>query len=129
MSRLLMVCNALSLLPRRVLMFWCHDTVLSHLTCASLTEDKYGVVQRDIPKILEAMLSFLSAIEEYQVEINALYVPPTPNHNITTKELQEKEDRRLEVEKAGDTLVFVADGNRTYSLLPLVIKLTYVLQD
>ncbi|TFY76297.1 hypothetical protein EWM64_g7713 [Hericium alpestre] len=44
---------------------------LSHLVCASLTEDRYGVVQRDIPRILEAMLSFLKAIEEYQAELAA----------------------------------------------------------
>ncbi|KAA1477952.1 hypothetical protein DENSPDRAFT_867789 [Dentipellis sp. KUC8613] len=43
---------------------------LSHLVCASLTEDRYGVVQRDIPRILEAMLSFLSAIEAYQAELH-----------------------------------------------------------
>ncbi|OBZ78331.1 hypothetical protein A0H81_01680 [Grifola frondosa] len=32
--------------------------VLCLLTCASLTEDRYGVVQRDIPRIIEAVLSF-----------------------------------------------------------------------
>ena len=36
-----------------------------------MTEDRYGVVQRDIPKILEAMVSLLSAIEEYQREIDS----------------------------------------------------------
>jgi Nucleoporin protein Ndc1-Nup len=29
--------------------------------CASLTEDRYGVVQRDIPRILEALLVFLTS--------------------------------------------------------------------
>lgn len=38
----------------------------------SLEEDSYGVVQRDIPRVLEAMLSFLSALEEYQTDLNAL---------------------------------------------------------
>ena len=33
-------------------LFW---AVLSHLVCASLSEDKYGVVQRDIPRVLEAL--------------------------------------------------------------------------
>lgn len=50
--------------------------VISHLTCASLTEDQYGVVQRDIPRILETFLSFLSAIEEYRVQVHSLDVPP-----------------------------------------------------
>jgi len=43
--------------------------VLSRLVCASLTEDRYGVVQRDIPRILEALLLFLTALEEAQKEI------------------------------------------------------------
>ncbi|KAJ7182968.1 nucleoporin protein Ndc1-Nup-domain-containing protein [Mycena crocata] len=38
--------------------------VLSHLTCASLTEDRFGVVQRDIPRVLEALCAFLGAVEE-----------------------------------------------------------------
>jgi nucleoporin NDC1 len=44
-------------------------TVLSHLTCASLKEDTYGVVQRDIPRILEAFVSFLEAAEAYRAEV------------------------------------------------------------
>jgi nucleoporin NDC1 len=39
-------------------------TVLTHLTCASLTEDRFGVVQRDIPRVLEALLAFLGAVED-----------------------------------------------------------------
>ncbi|KAJ7646827.1 nucleoporin protein Ndc1-Nup-domain-containing protein [Roridomyces roridus] len=40
--------------------------VLSHLTCASLAEDRFGVVQRDIPRVIEALLEFLGAVEEAQ---------------------------------------------------------------
>ncbi|CDZ97333.1 Nucleoporin protein Ndc1-Nup [Phaffia rhodozyma] len=36
---------------------------LSALTAASLTEDPYGQVQRDIPRTLEAFTSYLSALE------------------------------------------------------------------
>jgi len=43
--------------------------VLSRLVCMSLTEDRYGVVQRDIPRILEALLAFLTALEDAQKEI------------------------------------------------------------
>ncbi|KII85644.1 hypothetical protein PLICRDRAFT_178687 [Plicaturopsis crispa FD-325 SS-3] len=43
--------------------------VLAQLTCASLEEDRYGVVQRDIPRILEAFLKFLDALEQYQLEL------------------------------------------------------------
>ena len=45
--------------------------MLSRLVCASLTEDRYGVVQRDIPRILEALLLFLTALEEAQKDITA----------------------------------------------------------
>jgi Nucleoporin protein Ndc1-Nup len=34
-----------------------------------LTEDRYGIVQRDIPRILEALLAFLTALEDAQREI------------------------------------------------------------
>ncbi|KAK7033262.1 hypothetical protein R3P38DRAFT_3265211 [Favolaschia claudopus] len=43
--------------------------VLTHLTCASLTEDRFGVVQRDIPRILEALISFLGAVEQAQASL------------------------------------------------------------
>lgn len=84
--------------------------MLSHLVCASLLEDRYGVVQRDVPKIIEAMLSFLSAIEEYQMELNTLYKAPSPDANLSPKELQEIETNRIEVEKAHDALGLVGSG-------------------
>ncbi|KDQ23480.1 hypothetical protein PLEOSDRAFT_1009577, partial [Pleurotus ostreatus PC15] len=84
--------------------------VLTHLVCASLTEDRYGVVQRDIPKILEAMLSFLSEIEVYQKEVNALYTPPPTNVRLSVKELDESEFVRGQVERAGEVLAEVGDG-------------------
>ncbi|KAJ7768693.1 hypothetical protein DFH07DRAFT_1008013 [Mycena maculata] len=40
--------------------------VLTHLTCASLTEDRFGAVQRDIPRVIEALVAFLGAVEEAQ---------------------------------------------------------------
>ncbi|KAF8879244.1 nucleoporin protein Ndc1-Nup [Infundibulicybe gibba] len=83
--------------------------VLSQLTCASLTEDRYGVLQRDIPKILEAMLSFLTVIEEYQREINALYAVPPPESRLTVDELRADLELRTEVEKAGEVLSLVGD--------------------
>ena len=75
-----------------------------------MTEDRYGVVQRDIPKILETMLSFLSAIEEYQVELNKLYVPPNLEEELSPKVVYEKERVREEVGKAGEVLSYVGDG-------------------
>lgn len=45
---------------------------LSNLVCASLTEDPYGVAQRDIPKILEAFVRFLSIIKSLSSELEDL---------------------------------------------------------
>ena len=84
--------------------------VLSHLACASLKEDRYGVVQRDLPKILEAFLSFLGALEEYRAEI----VEKCPSHEdigtLTGKE-QEDELRVLqEITQAIEPLDQLQDG-------------------
>ncbi|KAF8344848.1 nucleoporin protein Ndc1-Nup [Amanita rubescens] len=50
--------------------------MLSHYVCASLTEDQYGVVQRDIPKILEAMIRFLREVDKWRAEILAASSSP-----------------------------------------------------
>jgi len=73
-------------------------------------------VQRDIPKILETMLSFLSAIEEYQVELNKLNVPPNLDEELSEKEIYEKERIREEVRRAGEVLSYVGDGMLTLVL-------------
>lgn len=70
------------------------------------------MVQRDIPRILEAFLSFLTALEEYHAEVTKLYVPPTPDE-ITQgdlKVLREKERTRVEVARATEVIGIVADG-------------------
>ncbi|KAJ3514507.1 hypothetical protein NLJ89_g2337 [Agrocybe chaxingu] len=82
---------------------------LSSLTCASLTEDRYGVVQRDIPKILEALISFLSAIEEYQMEIRTKHAP-SMSTTLSVKEREEQEALAIEVHKAQEVLGYVGDG-------------------
>lgn len=85
--------------------------VLSHLTCSSLTEDRYGVVQRDIPKILEAMLSFLSAIEDYQIELNALQPPPPEEEEgVSEKERIQHEHLRIELAKASEVVGYLSAG-------------------
>jgi len=95
--------------------------VLSYLVCASLTEDRYGIVQRDIPKILEAMVSFLISVEEYQREINALVKPPTGP--LSDEETREMDALLVEVHKAQETLGYMGDSKCT-SLLYLYSALT-----
>ncbi|KAI8973117.1 nucleoporin protein Ndc1-Nup [Trametes punicea] len=86
--------------------------VLCRLTCASLTEDRYGVVQRDIPKIIEALLSFLNALEDYQAELNASYTLPPPDklQELSPKEVAEKETLAMEATRAGEVLSVVSDA-------------------
>ena len=46
-------------------------TALSNLICSSLKEDPYGVTQRDIPKVLEAFVRYLSVLDALAAELEA----------------------------------------------------------
>jgi nucleoporin NDC1 len=85
---------------------------LSHLVCASLVEDQFGVVQRDIPQILEALSSFLHAVDQYHVEVNTKHTPPSLSGSDTPspQELLDRESARIELEKAQEILLDVRDG-------------------
>ncbi|GAB1522891.1 hypothetical protein RhiTH_006016 [Rhizoctonia solani] len=48
---------------------------LSTLIAQSLHEDPYGRVQRDIPRVLEAFVSYLGALEQLIEEVNADLTP------------------------------------------------------
>jgi nucleoporin NDC1 len=103
-------------------------TVLTHLTCASLTEDRYGVVQRDIPRILEALLSFLTAVEAYQAEIEGKYKIPTAEElaGMSSAEAEKWVAVSVEVGKAGEALGDVAGGTFHFffkCLLLLLLRL------
>ena len=96
--------------------------------CASLTEDQYGVVQRDIPKILEAMVRFRRAVEKWRAEISAVSScpalaanvspsnstttattadsPPRPANDSKSKQEQQEEERA----KANAILTELSDG-------------------
>lgn len=57
---------------------------MSHLVAASLKDDTLGTVQRDIPRILEAMSSFLAEAEAFHVQLeNTLPrgIEATPEHD------------------------------------------------
>ncbi|EIW56161.1 uncharacterized protein TRAVEDRAFT_172114 [Trametes versicolor FP-101664 SS1] len=86
---------------------------LCRLTCASLTEDSYGIVQRDIPKIIEALLSFLTALEEYQAELTAAHTPAPPSsEKASPREAAEREMLAMEAARAGEVLGVVSDAIR-----------------
>ncbi|BGP13789.1 hypothetical protein JCM10213v2_001727 [Rhodosporidiobolus nylandii] len=50
----------------------CAVQALSNLICASLTEDPYGVAQRDIPKVLEAFVRYLAVLDGLAEELLAV---------------------------------------------------------
>jgi nucleoporin NDC1 len=79
------------------------------LTCASLDEDRFGVVQRDIPKILEALLSYLTAIEDFQAEVRAK-LPPSEDDQLSPAELDERMRLQVQVEKAEEIINVVGEG-------------------
>ncbi len=101
-------------------------SVLCRLICASLTEDRYGVVQRDIPKIIEALLSFLTALEDYQAELNAKYTLPGPEElkELPIKEVAERETLAMEAARASEVLSVVSDGTSAAGLIVPVLSLT-----
>ncbi|KAI0051541.1 hypothetical protein FA95DRAFT_1485201 [Auriscalpium vulgare] len=85
--------------------------VLSRLVCASLSEDRYGIVQRDIPRILESLLSFLSAVETYQTELAQRAPPAVPDESgLSEEEQQARAAVREEVTRAGAVLAVVGDA-------------------
>jgi hypothetical protein len=77
--------------------------------CASLTEDRYGVVQRDIPRILEAFVSFLTTIEGYQAEILAA-MPLTSAPATSADERLVHRRKEDELHKAFEVLAVADDG-------------------
>ncbi len=86
--------------------------VLCRLACASLTEDAYGVVQRDIPRIVEALLAFLTALEDYQAELNAKYALPPADvlGSLSAKEIAERETLAMEAARASEVCGVVTHG-------------------
>lgn len=88
---------------------------LCALTAASLTQDKFGVVQRDIPRIIEALCQFLSVIEDYQKELNDMYAKKSPSSDEDAQKMSEREKEEVrklgeEVARAGEVLGEVGDG-------------------
>jgi hypothetical protein len=79
--------------------------VLTRLVSTSLHDDLYGVVQRDIPKIIEALLSYLSAVEEFEAELKRR---ETALRESEDRERWEREGSRYD--KAGKVVGGVRDS-------------------
>lgn len=79
---------------------------LSRLVSASLTEDTIGVVQRDIPRVLEALTSFLDVAESYQAELEKML--PSEDDPSALRE-RDKESLR-DLAKAIELVVALVQG-------------------
>lgn len=68
-------------------------------------------MQRDVPRILEALLSFLTAIEEYQAELVAAHPLPSADElrQMPAQEAAEKQALAFELSRAGEVLSEVED--------------------
>ena len=82
------------------------------MVVASLEEDRYGVVQRDIPRILEALIMFMNAVQTYQAELALLHQALTPESvaAMTPEEFAERVRVNEEVERASKVVSVVGDG-------------------
>ncbi|KIY45728.1 hypothetical protein FISHEDRAFT_48838 [Fistulina hepatica ATCC 64428] len=84
--------------------------VLSHLVCASLSEDRYGVAQRDIPKILEAFLSFLHAIETLTAELHTQAAKTPLSDGASIAEIHRRVELQDEIVRAQEVCAVVGDA-------------------
>ncbi|KAJ6598073.1 hypothetical protein DFH09DRAFT_1271912 [Mycena vulgaris] len=86
--------------------------VLTHLICASLAEDRLGAVQRDIPRVLEALLAFLGAVEGAQGALRAVGTDAKQGKEGRGDTEKEEEERDLAEARAvlGDVGDALKDG-------------------
>ncbi|KAF8528396.1 nucleoporin protein Ndc1-Nup [Hysterangium stoloniferum] len=69
---------------------------LTHLVAASLREDTFGMVQRDIPRVLEALTSFLAETERFHEELEKK-LPQDGDANSQDKAIIQDRVRAIEV--------------------------------
>lgn len=80
-------------------------SALANLLCHSLQEDPYGVAQRDIPKILEAFVRYLVALENLSVAL-ALDAPD----DAARKDVVAEIEAQVGPIKAGESWSFNSEG-------------------
>ena len=75
---------------RSQLVIWAVEG-LAHLVSASITEDRYGVVQKDLPKVLEALLLLQRTVEKHRKGGTAT----ARKNRFETRDLQLKQELRV----------------------------------
>jgi nucleoporin NDC1 len=64
---------------------------LAHLVAASIVEDRYGVVQKDLPKVIEALLLLQQTVEKHRKGATAT----ARKNRFETRDLQLKQELRI----------------------------------
>ena len=64
---------------------------LAHLVAASIDEDRYGVVQKDLPKVIEALLLLQQTVEKHRKGATAT----ARKNRFETRDLQLKQELRI----------------------------------
>jgi len=64
---------------------------LAHLVAASIIEDRYGVVQKDLPKVIEALLLLQQTLEKHRKGATAT----ARKNRFETRDLQLKQELRI----------------------------------
>jgi len=67
-------------------------------------------VQRDIPKILEAILTFQSAVDQYRSQLEADAIKKQPSDGLSEKEREELLAEVGQIERGVDVLRGVSDA-------------------
>ena len=80
---------------------------LAHLVSASFSEDRYGVVQKDLPKVLEALLMLQQTVERHRKGSTAT----ARKNRFDTRDLQLKQELRIAL-KSSLFRISVAFGER-----------------
>ena len=90
---------------------------LAHLVAASIAEDRYGVVQKDLPKVLEALLLLQQTVERHRKGTTAT----ARKNRFETRDLQLKQELRVAL-KSSLFRICVAFGEHL-DALPLAPEL------
>jgi nucleoporin NDC1 len=89
---------------------------LSHLVAASLKDDTLGNVQRDIPRVLEALLSFLAETEAFEAELESKLPQQRQQGDGANDNRLEDVETARDVARAIEAVVPVLNGVFTFGM-------------
>lgn len=89
-------------LPRRQLCIFAVEAV-TNLTCASLTEDQYGVLQDQIPRIMESLVDCFNALGQLRADICIEFdIKDLPSPNDSSSDASPPDPQQVNLHQALD---------------------------